>query len=191
MCCQIGLLYILDLAQQAYSAGYDCNHLLQLLQPLVAAGDTGKMCGKGFYTWLNDRPVISSDNNREVAEQGLLGMTLCLHAAVETSNRAPNVDYGLLDLICVSSVINFPPQEGGPFHYFCRNPKTFAYDDLVIDPDAAYSTSGTILVREVEAMGPCLGMSPLPIMVPGYSPNITLLLVSLVIVVFVLILPFL
>ena len=171
-------------------AGYDCNHLLQLLQPLVTAGDTGKMRGKGFYTWTNDWPVTASDIT-DVTEQAL-GIKLSLLAAVEVSKRAPNVDYSLLDFICVSGPLNFPPQEGGPLHYFYRNPKVFNEDELAIvrDSDAGYSN--TMLIREVEAMGPCLGVSPLPMMVPGYTPNIiTLLLMSLVIVVFVLMFTFL
>jgi len=124
-------------------------------------------------------------------EKGFLGMKLSLLAAVETSRRAPNVDKSLLDLICVSGLMNFPPQEGGPFHHFYRNPKLFIDDDSVVarDLDAAYSSM--LLVREVEAMGPCHGMAtPLPRMVPGYTPNVTLL-VSLVIVVFALLFAFL
>ena len=150
--------------------------------------------GKGFYIWTNDQPVAANDiinDITDVTEQAL-GMKLSLLAAFEASKRAPNVDHSLLDLICVSGPMNFPPQEGGPFHYFYRNPKVFNEDELSIvrDPDASYSN--TMLVREVEAMGPCLGMLPLPMMVPGHTPNnITLLLVSLVIVVFVLMFVFL
>ena len=192
---QIGLPYVLGLARQAQSTGYDCDHLLQLIQPLVTAGDNGKMCGKGFYVWTDDKPVTSSDisDASDATEQASIGMKLSLLAAVETSKRVPNVDHSLLDLICVSSPMNFPPQEGGPFHYFYRNPKLFASvsdDELVVvrDPDAAYCS--TTLVKEVEEMGPCYGMTPLPVMVPGYTPNITLM-VTLLIVVFALIFAFL
>ena len=191
---QIGLPYVLDLAQQAQSTGYDCDHLLQLVQPLVAAGDNGKMSGKGFYVWTDDKPATSSNIHcgSDIREQASMGMKLSLLAAVETSKRAPNIDQSLLDLICVSGPMNFPPQEGGPFHYFYRNPKLFAsIDDEVVvirDPDAAYSN--TTLVKEVEEMGPCYGMTLLPIMVPGYTPNVTLI-VTLVIVIFTLIFTFL
>ena len=191
---QIGLPYVLGLAQQAQSIGYDCDHLLQLVQPLVAAGDNGKMTGKGFYVWTDDKPATSSNISRDsdIREQASVGMKLSLLAAVEISKRAPNVDQSLLDLICVSGPMNFPPQEGGPFHYFYRNPKLFASinDEVVVvrDPDASYSN--TALVKEVEEMGPCYGMTPLPMMVPGYTPNVTLM-VTLVIVVFVLIFTFL
>lgn len=189
-CLQVGLQYVFGLAQQAQSVGYDCEHLLQLLRPLVAAGNTSKICGKGFYTWAADKPVTSS-SVADVSGQEFLGMKLSLLAAIETSKRAPNVDLSLLDFTCVSGLINFPPQEGGPFHFFYRNVKLFtdiSDDGLVRDPDAAYSN--TTLVREVEAMGPCHGMAPLPMVVPGYTPNITLL-VTLVIVVFGLIFTFL
>ena len=159
----------------------------------MTAGGNGKMSGKGFYIWTNDQPVTANDIINDVTiEQPPLGMKLSLLAAVEASKRATNVDHSLLDLICVSGLMSFPPQEGGPFHYFYRNPKVFNEDELSIvrDLDAAYSS--TSLVREIEAMGPCLGMSPLPMTVPGYTPNITtLLLVSLVIVVFVLMFTFL
>lgn len=184
---------VLGLAQQAQASGYDCDHLLQLVQPLVAAGNTGKVCGKGFYIWTDEKPVTSNNASiSDIMEQGFLGMKLSLFAAVETSRRAPNVDKSLLDLICVSGLMNFPPQEGGPFHYFYRNPKLFNnIDDNVVvarDLDVAYSSM--LSVREVEAMGPCHGMTPLPRMVPGYTPNITLM-VSLVIVVFALLFTFL
>lgn len=135
---------------------------------------------------------MTSCGDGSTTEQEFLGMKLSLLAAVEASKRAPNVDHSLLDLICVSSLMNFPPQEGGPFHYFYRNPKLFSSitDDLVIprDPDVNYSN--TILVKEVEAVGPRHGMTPLPVMVPGYTPNTTLL-VMLVIVVFALLFMFL
>ena len=152
------------------------------------------MCGKGFYVWTDDKPVISNISGAsDVTEQAPIGMKLSLLAAVETSKRAPNVDQSLLDLICVSGPMNFPPQEGGPFHYFYRNPKLLVSindNELVVvrNPDAAYSS--TTLVKEVEEMGPCYGMTPLPMMVPGYTPNITLM-VTLLIVVFALIFAFL
>ena len=181
-CYQIGLPYVLGLAQQAQSTGYDCDHLLHLLRPLVTAGDLGKMSGKGFYDWIGDKPKTSSGPLNET-EQGLIGMKLSLLATVETSKRAPNVNQSLLDLICVSGPMNFPPQEGGPFHYFYRNPKLFASDDnlvVVRNPDADYSS--TMLVKEVEEMGPCYGMTPLPMMIPGLTPNITLTVILMIVV---------
>lgn len=180
---------VLGLAQQAQSTGHECNHLVQLLQPLIAAGHTGKTCGKGFYVWIDGKPLVPSGVITDIAEKGFLGIKLSLLAAIETSNRVPDVNHSLLDLLCVSGLISFPPQEGGPFHYLYRNPKLFSSidDDLVVvrDPDASYSSM--MLVKEVEAVGPCHGMMPLPTMVPGYTPNIVtlLLLLTMVIMIFV------
>ena len=177
---------MLGLAQQANSSGHDCHHLIQLLEPLVAVGNTGKQVGKGFYAWTNGKPKVSKVPG--VSKENTVGRHLALLAALEASKKAPQLAKCRIDLMCVSSPMWFPPQEGGPFHFYYRNPDIFNLSDndnsvTKGEADSAYSDS--LLVSEVQAMGPCHGMMPLPKMVPGTRLNASFV-ISVIIAIFAL-----
>ena len=180
--------YVLGLAQQANLSDHDCHDLVQLLEPLVAAGNTGKQVGKGFYTWTSGKPQLSKVP--DVPKENTVGRHLALLAALEATKKAPQVTKGRIDLMCVSSPMWFPPQEGGPFHFYYRNPDIFGLHDSnnsVTEGKADSAYSDSLSVSEVQAMGPCLGMTPLPKMVPGNSLN-AVFVISVIVAVFALML---
>jgi len=177
------LSYVLGLARQANSSGHECHNLVQLLEPLVAAGNTGKQVGKGFYTWINGKPEPSQVP--DVPKESTVGRHLALLAALETAKKAPKVTKGRIDLMCVSSPMWFPPQEGGPFHFYYRNRDIFSLHDSDDSVTKGEAYSDSLSVSEVQAMGPCHGMTPLPKMVPGASPS-AVFIISVVIAIFAL-----
>jgi len=188
---QVGLPYVLGLARQANSSGHDCHHLIRLLEPLVATGNTGKHIGKGFYAWRNGKPQHSKVS--DVQKENTVGRHLALLAALEATKKAPQLSKSRIDLMCVSSPMWFPPQEGGPFHFYYRNPDLFSVhdsDDLVTQGEAYTAYSDSLSVHEIQTMGPCHGMTSLPTLVPGTSLN-ALFVISVVIVILALMFTFL